>query len=160
MFILQFSFEATIGRNYAGGIAVDDVTLSNGLCEGEREPQNNRQGSNVACTTVGNLFQSLSRINVFLNEEWIILSNHARPSAILKGVTTNYISVFICVSFIFQGNCNFDSSFCLWKNDLSFSFSWTRRRYDTPSWQTGPSADHTSGDVSCNSHSCRYPIVE
>ena len=95
MFILQLSFEATIGRNYTGGIAVDDVTLSNGLCEGEREPQNNRQGSNVACTTVGNLFQSLSRINVFLNEEWIILSNHTRPSPILKGFTTNCISVTI-----------------------------------------------------------------
>ena len=56
MFILQFSFEATIGRNYTGGIALDDVTLSNGLCEGESEPRNNRQGSNVACTTVGNFF--------------------------------------------------------------------------------------------------------
>ena len=155
MFILQFSFEATIGRNYTGGIAVDDVTLSDGLCDGESEPQNNQQGITVACTKVGNLFQSLSHINVFSNEEWIILSNHARPSAILKGVTTNCISVTICVSFIFQGNCNFDSSFCLWKNNLLFSFIWTQRRYNTPSWETGPSADHTSGDVSCNSHSCR-----
>ena len=62
MFLLQFSFQATIARNYSGGIAVDDVTLSNGLCEGESEPQNNRQGINVACTTVGNLFQSLFHI--------------------------------------------------------------------------------------------------
>ena len=30
IFLLQFSFQATIGRNYTGGIAVDDVTLSNG----------------------------------------------------------------------------------------------------------------------------------
>ena len=69
MFILQFSFEATIGRNYAGGIALDDVTLSNGLCDGESDPQNNQQGITVACTKVGNLFQSLSGINVFSNEE-------------------------------------------------------------------------------------------
>ena len=65
MSLLQLSFQATIDKNYTGGIAVDDVTLSNGLCEGESEPYNNRQGINVACTTVGNLFQSLSRINVF-----------------------------------------------------------------------------------------------
>ena len=65
MFLLQLSFQATIDKNYTGGIAVDDVTLSNRLCEGESEPHNNRQGIHVACTTVGNLFQSLSRINVF-----------------------------------------------------------------------------------------------
>ena len=103
------------------------------------------------------IYYSLSRRNLFLNEEWII-SNHARPSAILKGVTINYLTVTIY--FIFQGNCNFDSSFCLWKNDLLFSFIWTQRRYNTSSWETGPSADHTSGDVCCNSHACGYLIVE
>ena len=42
--LLQVSFQATIVRNYLGGIAVDDVTLTNGLCEDESEPQNNEQG--------------------------------------------------------------------------------------------------------------------
>ena len=51
MFLLQLSFQATIEKNYTGGIAVDDVTLSNGLCEGESEPHNNRQGINFASTT-------------------------------------------------------------------------------------------------------------
>ena len=46
MFLLQFIFQATIGRNYTGGIALDDVSLSNGLCEEEKEPQNNREGIN------------------------------------------------------------------------------------------------------------------
>jgi len=63
MFLWQFSFQATIGRNYTRGIALDDVTLSNGLCEDESEPQSNQQGSNVTCTTFGNLF--LCDINVF-----------------------------------------------------------------------------------------------
>ena len=44
---LQVSFQATIGINYLGGIAVDDVTLTNGLCEDESEPQNNDQGINL-----------------------------------------------------------------------------------------------------------------
>ena len=67
IFLLQFSFQATIGRNYTGGIAVDDVILTNGLCENESESQNNQQGIYVTCTTFGNLF--LCDINVFkINE--------------------------------------------------------------------------------------------
>ena len=68
MSLLQLSFQATIDKNYAGGIAVDDVTLSNGLCEGESELQNNRQGINVASTTEWVIhLESLSDMNVFLN---------------------------------------------------------------------------------------------
>ena len=55
----------------------------------------------------------------------------------------------LCVRFI-QGNCNFDTNFCLWKNDLLFSFTWTKLSYDTPSLETGPSFDHTSGDINLN----------
>ena len=68
MFLLQLTFQATIDKNYTGGIAVDDVTLSNGLCEGESEPHNNRQGINVASTTEWVIhLKSLSDMNVFLN---------------------------------------------------------------------------------------------
>ena len=45
--LLQVSFQATIGRNYLGGIAVDDVTLTNGLCDDESEPRNIEQGINL-----------------------------------------------------------------------------------------------------------------
>ena len=45
---MQVSFQVTAGRSLSGGIAVDDITLTNGLCEGESEPQNNRQGINQA----------------------------------------------------------------------------------------------------------------
>ena len=48
MFLLQFSFQATFGRNYTGGIALDDVTLSDGICENESESQNSQQGINVS----------------------------------------------------------------------------------------------------------------
>ena len=48
MFLLQFSFQATFGRNYTGGIALDDVTLSDGICEIESESQNSQQGINVS----------------------------------------------------------------------------------------------------------------
>ena len=48
MFLLQFSFQATFGINYTGGIALDDVTLSDGLCENESKSQNNQQGINVS----------------------------------------------------------------------------------------------------------------
>ena len=51
MFLLQFSFQATIARNYTGGIALDDVSLSNGLCDDESEVQTYRQGINVTSQT-------------------------------------------------------------------------------------------------------------
>ena len=69
--LLQFSIQATIGSNYTGGIALDHVALSNGLCKDESEPQNNRQGINVTCTAFGNLF--LCDVNVF-SDEWIIFN--------------------------------------------------------------------------------------
>ena len=121
-------------------MALDDVTLTNGLCEDESEPQINRQGVNLIFSfdTCGNLFQSLCVMNICISNE---------ESAI--NVLLNFT---ICAPFIFQGNCDFDSNFCFWRNDLFFSFTWTQLRYDTPSWQTGPSADHTSGDVRLYSH--------
>ena len=68
MFLLQLSFQPAIDKTYTGGIAVDDVTLSNGLCEGESEPHNNRQGINFASTTVWVIhLEGLSDMNVFLN---------------------------------------------------------------------------------------------
>ena len=45
------------------------------------------------------------------------------------------------------GNCDFDFHFCLWSHSYNFNFVWTRRRYPTFSWNTGPSRDHTSGNV-------------
>ena len=62
MSLLQLSFQATIDKNYTGGIAVDDVTLSNGLCGGESEPHNNRQGINVVCTTEWVIYFNVSLV--------------------------------------------------------------------------------------------------
>jgi len=64
--LLQFSFQATIGRNCTGGIAVDDITLSNGLCEEQSEPQNNRQGINV--TSISDTCGNFCDVTLF-NEE-------------------------------------------------------------------------------------------
>lgn len=47
----------------------------------------------------------------------------------------------------FQGNCDFDSHLCFWRNNVNFNFEWTLRRYSTPNVRTGPKADHTSGTV-------------
>ena len=44
LYLLQVSFQTTVGRNLSRFIAIDDVTLTNGLCEDESEPQSNRQG--------------------------------------------------------------------------------------------------------------------
>ncbi|XP_028515859.1 MAM and LDL-receptor class A domain-containing protein 1 [Exaiptasia diaphana] len=45
-----------------------------------------------------------------------------------------------------SGNCNFDSlSFCGYVNEKNDNFDWTRDSSGTPSYGTGPRADHTTG---------------
>ncbi|CAK8696661.1 unnamed protein product [Clavelina lepadiformis] len=43
-------------------------------------------------------------------------------------------------------SCNFDTSYCGWKNDSEADFSWTRIKGMTPSMDTGPPWDHTTKD--------------
>ncbi|EDO47787.1 predicted protein [Nematostella vectensis] len=44
------------------------------------------------------------------------------------------------------GDCNFESGQCTWVNtQVGDQFDWTRNSGTTPSWQTGPSTDHTTG---------------
>ncbi|RDD39051.1 Fibrillin-2 [Trichoplax sp. H2] len=45
-------------------------------------------------------------------------------------------------------NCTFESGFCNWKHPNETTFQWTRRRGQTTSWLTGPSFDHTYGNIS------------
>lgn len=42
---LQVILQATVGKGYAGDIAVDDVTFTDGLCENENDTQNDLQGT-------------------------------------------------------------------------------------------------------------------
>ena len=43
------------------------------------------------------------------------------------------------------GDCDFDKGLCGWMNINADEFDWERRRGRTPSSQTGPQRDHTSG---------------
>lgn len=55
-------------------------------------------------------------------------------------------------------SCDFDYSLCFrWKQSYSDVFNWTRRSGSTPSIDTGPSADHTTGygKVFCSTFSFR-----
>jgi len=42
-------------------------------------------------------------------------------------------------------DCNFEKDLCLWKSATFADMTWTRNRGQTPSGQTGPDGDHTSG---------------
>ncbi|KAI8499746.1 hypothetical protein Bbelb_227970 [Branchiostoma belcheri] len=42
-------------------------------------------------------------------------------------------------------DCDFDTDMCTFFQDTSDNFDWTRHEGSTPSGQTGPTADHTSG---------------
>ncbi|KAG5847524.1 hypothetical protein ANANG_G00126960 [Anguilla anguilla] len=45
-------------------------------------------------------------------------------------------------------DCDFDSSECGWKQTITDSFDWLRRQGPTPTEQTGPPHDHTTGSGS------------
>ena len=59
-----------------------------------------------------------------------------------------YIFVFVIIVFwlyFLAFSCNFDTSMCGFVQDNNDNFDWTRRQGSTPSSDTGPSADHTTG---------------
>ena len=61
-----------------------------------------------------------------------------------------FTSVFFPFKFFYFLNfsavgCNFDKSKCGFVQDNSDNFNWTRRMGSTPSSNTGPSGDHTTG---------------
>lgn len=49
------------------------------------------------------------------------------------------------VGTIHPADCNFEKGMCLWKSEAFADMKWIRNRGQTPSWQTGPDGDHTTG---------------
>lgn len=46
-----------------------------------------------------------------------------------------------------NGNCNFEKNTCIWSNTMGDDFDWLRKKGRTQSQFTGPSTDHTTGDI-------------
>ena len=42
-------------------------------------------------------------------------------------------------------DCTFEQNFCSWTQSLADNFNWTRQQGASPSLQTGPDSDHTTG---------------
>uniref|UniRef100_A0A4W3HYC3 Metalloendopeptidase n=1 Tax=Callorhinchus milii TaxID=7868 RepID=A0A4W3HYC3_CALMI len=54
--------------------------------------------------------------------------------------------------------CDFEHGFCDWEQSTRDDFDWTRCRYHTSSWETGPNGDHTKGQ--CKRKGGRYLYIE
>ncbi|XP_071158212.1 uncharacterized protein [Mytilus edulis] len=50
-----------------------------------------------------------------------------------------------CFNIDYDDYCDFDNDLCHWKQGTVDNLDWTRNEGPTPSMQTGPSIDHTSG---------------
>ena len=58
---------------------------------------------------------------------------------------TSFIMICVYSVFLVQGqlNCDFSSGPCLWTQDKSDQFDWTRKSGATATVNTGPPSDHT-----------------
>lgn len=45
----------------------------------------------------------------------------------------------------YPGRCDFEHGLCVWEQDRTDDFDWTRNQGTTPSSATGPLTDHTTG---------------
>ncbi|XP_053390248.1 MAM and LDL-receptor class A domain-containing protein 1-like [Mercenaria mercenaria] len=52
----------------------------------------------------------------------------------------------LCTLDLVSLDCNFEDGLCNWQQENSDDFDWLRESGDTPSSDTGPSSDHTTGD--------------
>lgn len=68
----------------------------------------------------------------------------------------NIVSTVIIVSYFSVVSCNFDNDVCGFVQDSNDKFDWTRNKGSTSSYQTGPSADHTTGSGTIYLPSLRF----
>lgn len=54
-------------------------------------------------------------------------------------------TVFLAAPTTCNMSCTFDVDFCEWEQATSDNFDWTRHKGPTPTPNTGPSHDHTTG---------------
>ena len=58
-----------------------------------------------------------------------------------------YRNLTAVVFHLLEATCNFDVSLCGFVQGTDDKFDWTRRKGNTPSSGTGPSFDHTTGNM-------------
>ena len=112
------TFEGIAGSSFTGDLAFDDVSISSGSCYGQTAAPPT-QVTNTPGST-------------------------APPS--FPPASTHMTNVSVPTSSPAVTSCNFDYSLCYgWKQSNSDVFNWTRHTNSTPSFNTGPSSDHTTG---------------
>ncbi|XP_033124021.1 MAM and LDL-receptor class A domain-containing protein 1-like isoform X2 [Anneissia japonica] len=113
----QIMFEGIVGSSSTGDIALDDVTITDGICS-------RNETCDIDCLNGG-----VCVISDYGIKKCQCLSNFVGP-------TCNII----------QNQCNFEDPYiCYFVQDEYDDFDWIRRAGSTPSFRTGPEYDHTYG---------------
>ncbi|XP_061462986.1 IgGFc-binding protein-like, partial [Rhineura floridana] len=127
---LQIIFEGVRGEDFRNDLAVDDVSIEQGRCPEE---------TSLSPTAVSSITTTIHTSR----------NNPSSPSTALPFTTppgtitpVNTADPTGHCDF----SCSFDVDFCSWKQLASDKFHWRRHKGSTPSPNTGPSYDHTSGE--------------
>lgn len=146
------SFVGIRGDSYLGDISIDDISV------GELEKCHLEIGGDhpTADPKVGEYIRELYAVSWFVMEDnsfELTLVESLASFSCFKSVTDYYFIINWLLKFdnfcflLTLGNCDFEGGFCKWMNMKEDTFDWTSQTGKTPSSQTGPSRDHTSGKV-------------
>ena len=135
------SFVGIRGDSYLGDISIDEISVGElEECHFRPIPSIKDQITNPK---EGEFILELYAVSWFVMEDnsfELTLVESLASFSCFKSVTDYYVTLPL-------GNCDFEDQFCKWMNMKEDTFDWTSQTGRTPSSQTGPSRDHTSGIV-------------
>ncbi|XP_066508130.1 MAM and LDL-receptor class A domain-containing protein 1-like [Hoplias malabaricus] len=165
-------FEGRRGDDARSDVAVDDVSLHRGTCQGfinqvtavptlegstvdttdsstTTASQTTAETTIIECDSVGPPVETTATTDKPVQTTADLpsttvedLQTTGRPAQTTVDPTTGGSNI---VHPVCKMDCNFDNNFCTWDQLLTDVFDWTRHTGPTPTPRTGPSADHTTG---------------
>ncbi|EDO47788.1 predicted protein [Nematostella vectensis] len=135
-------FEATVGGDDKTDIALDDISFSAGCYAGGTPAPPTGvykcQSNEFYCSKDDRC------INIFWKCDG---ESDCTDGEDEQGCATTAPVITPSLGPPHPGDCNFEKDMCLWTSATFADMAWSRNSGRTPSWNTGPSVDHTTGSA-------------